>query len=91
MPERTTTVWTCTRCGATEEVEGTGQPKNWVRVGFVNPPKASWTDNLTTLGDLCNDPKCGGLLVAFMHGNEDDEEARINHLHDVMKKIEVRQ
>ena len=76
MPERTTTVWTCSRCGFVEEVEGTGQPKDWVRVGFVHPPKASWTDKLTVLGDLCNNPDCGGLIVAFMGGTEEAERAR---------------
>lgn len=77
MAERTTTVWTCTRCGSQEEVEGLGQPKDWCRVGFVNPPKASWSDRLTVLGDLCNASTCGGLLVAFMHGDDDKERARL--------------
>lgn len=76
MPEHTTTVWTCSRCGCVEEVEGTGQPKDWCRVGFVTPPKASWSDSLQVLGDLCNRDGCGGLIVAFMQGTEDVESER---------------
>lgn len=87
MPERTTTEWTCSRCGSVDEVEGTGQPKNWVRVGFVNPPKASWADEVTVLGDLCNDPDCGGLIVAFMRGEYEVERAKNAEQKRLMAKL----
>lgn len=72
MADHTTTVWTCERCGAVEEVEGTGQPSNWVRAYFVNPPKASIANVAKKLGDLC-DP-CGGLLVDFVNGKNVEQE-----------------
>lgn len=87
MPERTETTWTCSRCGAIETLPGTDQPKDWTRVGFVNPPKASWGDKLTILGDLCNGPRCGGLLVAFMHGEELSEAMRIDEMEAAMARI----
>lgn len=89
MPEHTTTVWTCTRCGSVEEVQGTNQPKDWIRVGFVNPPRASWTDKLTVLGDLCNDPDCQGLVVAFVHGDEDDQRAKNAEMRRMMAKLDA--
>lgn len=89
MPEHTTTVWTCSRCGAVEEVEGTGQPKNWCRIGFVNPPRASWSDKATILGDLCNDDECGGLIVAFVHGEEKTARARIVEMKRLQSLIET--
>lgn len=88
MPEYTRTVWTCTRCGCVEEVEGMGQPKNWVRVGFVTPPKASWSDCLTIMGDLCNGPRCGGLLVEFVNGKEKVAEERLNNYDEMMARVE---
>lgn len=72
MPEATTTLWTCTRCGAEETVEGTGQPKTWNRLYFVNPPKGSVNDLAKCLGDLCN--PCGGLMVDFVTGKNIEAE-----------------
>lgn len=86
MPEHTTTVWKCSRCGCVEEVEGTDQPKDWCRVGFVTPPRASWSDKLQVLGDLCNADMCGGLIVAFMHGTEDVEKPRLIHIAEAMER-----
>ncbi len=85
MPEHTTTVWTCSRCGVVEEVEGTGQPKNWIRVGFVTPPRSG--DQATVLGDLCNDELCGGLVVAFVHGEEQTEQERIVELRRMLEGV----
>lgn len=69
MASHTTTVWTCERCGDVEEVEGHDkQPKDWIRVLFVTPPRGSLSDLAEALGDLCN--KCGGDLVWFCHGND---------------------
>lgn len=86
MPEHTTTIWTCSRCGDVEEVEGIGQPKDWCRVGFVTPPKASWSDKLQTLGDLCNGDMCGGLIVAFIQGTEDVEKPRLIHIAEAIER-----
>lgn len=72
MPETTTTRWTCSRCGAEETVEGTGQPGGWNRIYFVNPPKASISDRALSLGDLCN--PCGGLMVDFVQGRNIEAE-----------------
>lgn len=85
MPERTTTVWTCSRCGSVEEVRGAEQPKDWVRVAFVNPPKASWNDR-TEVGDLCNDELCGGLLVAFVNGAYEETQARVVEMRRMMAR-----
>lgn len=81
------TTWTCTRCGRTEQLAGLDQPKDWVRVGFVCPPKASWTDRLTVVGDLCNGPDCGGLIVAFMHGTEAEEILRQDQYAAAMGRV----
>lgn len=88
MPEHTTTVWTCSRCGNVEEVQGTGQPKDWCRVGFVNPPRASWTDKATVIGDLCNDPECGGLIVAFVNGEEEMARAKAIEYQRLLAAVE---
>lgn len=71
MSEHTATTWTCSRCGATEVVEGTGQPRLWGRVQLATPPRHAEPLNL---GDLCND--CGGLLVSFVHGTEVEDAAK---------------
>jgi hypothetical protein len=88
MPENTTTVWTCSRCGCVEEVEGMGQPKDWCRVGFVYPPRASWADKVQEIGDLCNAPGCGGLIIAFMNGKEDEEAKRQAEVARLLQKVE---
>jgi hypothetical protein len=68
----TTTVWTCSRCGAVKECDGLGQPGDWIRVYFANPPKGA---EQRPLGYLC-DP-CGGYLVTFVSGGDvAAEEAR---------------
>lgn len=90
MPEATSTVWTCSRCGVTETlVHGGGrwaQPKNWLRAFFVTPPRASAADCLTLIGDLCN--PCGGLLVDFVHGrNIEQEMARALELAHLEKLV----
>lgn len=88
MPSNTTTVWTCSRCGAVEEVEGTGHPKTWIRVGFVNPPKASW-ESVTVVGDLCNGPDCGGLIVDWMKGTEDKKRRHQRDYDAAMARVEA--
>lgn len=87
MPEHTTTKWTCSRCGKVETHEGSEQPPNWSRVGFVTPPRGSWSDKVTILGDLCNDPLCGGLIVAFMHGEELTETERQRRMSEALARV----
>lgn len=72
MPETTTTVWTCSRCGTARHLSGTDQPKDWCRAYFVVPPRGSVNDIGQSLGDLC-DP-CGGLLVDFVNGKNIEQE-----------------
>lgn len=71
MSATTTTTWTCRRCGAVEVIDGTGQPKNWIRVYFTSPPRHA---EHRPLNDLCN--ACGGYLVSFVHGTEVEDMAR---------------
>lgn len=72
MPELTSTVWTCSRCGTTRHLSGTDQPKDWLRVHYVTPPRGSVSDIGRSIGDLC-DP-CGGFLVDFMTGKNIEQE-----------------
>lgn len=84
MPEAIATRWECSRCGAEQTVEGTGQPKDWCRVYFVVPPRGSVNVLAQKVGDLC-DP-CGGLLVDFVTGkNVEAEMAKAMELAAVEK------
>lgn len=65
MSRRTTTEWTCARCGAVVVTEGVTQPANWSRFKFATPPESSESRDV---GDLCN--PCGGYAVVFITGGD---------------------
>lgn len=82
MTHVTTTLWTCTRCGFQETVEGIKQPANWVRACFRSPPLCA---DVTAVGDLCN--PCGGYLVSFVNGTDAADIARDQATDRVLAEI----
>lgn len=70
MGSKTTTTWTCDRCGLKLVLAEREQPKDWSTWLFRTPPLGS-SDTEKSVGVLCNE--CGGLAVSFIHS--DDEKA----------------
>lgn len=66
----TITTWTCRRCGSQEAVSGIDPPANWVKASF----RVLRGGPLKLIGDLCN--PCGGYLVSFVHGTDQEDIAR---------------
>ncbi len=82
MSAKTTTEWVCERCGRTEHVKNTGQPKKWISVYFGNPPQHAehqW------IGHLC-DP-CGGRLVSFVQGCDKEEAAKDREVAEILERL----
>lgn len=63
MPEKTFTVWTCSRCGHTEEMNGRDQPEDWTRVLELSPPRSNPIE-AESLSDLCS--MCAGAFSYFL-------------------------
>lgn len=76
------TEWTCARCGYREVVAGTGQPKNWCRFYFANPPRHA---EHNSLGDLCNE--CGGLAVDFIHSKDKETMRQAREMARVLREV----
>lgn len=81
MGHKTTTTWTCDRCGVKVVLAEREQPDTWTHWYFRTPPNAS-SEKETSAGVLCNE--CGGLAVEFMHSK--DEQA-IKRAHEVAKMM----
>lgn len=65
MPEKTTTAWTCSRCGLTETLDGIAQPPDWARLLTLCPPRSTVSaDGTEVLGDLCKE--CVDALGYFL-------------------------
>ena len=54
--------WTCNHCGAEVVKSSDGQPDDWMRVHFVNPPRRDVMD--AERADLCL--KCCREFFAFV-------------------------
>lgn len=50
----TTTVWTCSRCGQTAHVAGTGQPE-WTAILAANPPRHTKPLRVAVLCKRCDE------------------------------------
>lgn len=90
MPDRDLGVeWTCSRCGDTVTLPTGEQPRDWTRVYFVTPPRGALADRAVTAGDLCNAESCGGLIVAFLNGNEAEEVRRHAQMAEAIARAEA--
>lgn len=85
--------WTCSRCGATETVESSSQPKAWLRLHLASPPRRA-LDSITGSVDLCHD--CDHEFARFVFGSDrwfprDDLYRRIKAIHDTTSDDTFRQ
>jgi ribosomal protein L37E len=68
MGHKTTTTWTCDRCGVKVVLDEREQPNTWTHWYFRTPPNAASEVERST-GILCNE--CGELAVEFIHSKDE--------------------